>query len=384
MILTTVTSSKPLKPIVSGRRAIFLSDLHLLHPNTPTFIIASNVMDMLTRVVTVGKVDAIYILGDLFDERGVLDNKNTRSAVSFLNELLYFCAGHNIALICMEGTPKHDRKQSKLLTTLNEKIGANYKYFDEVTVYKEPALDLVVGLIPDEVSSDAKDTVKIFKKLMNSKGYKKVDVLGMHGLFHFQIPHIFSKANFDERTMESLVNYCIVIGHDHKEKLRGKIRVSGSCEVLNHGEVGRKGVTVIDFTDGKASAYFVLNNKPCPYLTVNGVGKSDEEIIIEVEKAIVTMKSEPYGKHGKLRVSYPHDSDIRPLLRSLSEKNDISITPHRLTDKNKIRKINEVFSSRSQDEIHLDPKTITKLLKGRIKNCAVTDSILTKIEERLC
>lgn len=384
MTLTTVKNSEDL-PLASKlyKRVIFFGDVHLLHPNTPTFVIAINLLRMINLVIGRGQVDAIYILGDLFDERGSLDSDSAHDAIDFLNDVLWLCKKHNIRLVCLEGTPKHDRKQSRLLLKLNKAIGADVEYFDDLTVYKDKRLDMVVGLVPDEYRTDAKETTKLFKELMTSKGYSQVDMCGMHGFFEFQIPHIQSIGNFDSRVWQKMVKYGIYINHDHNPKMYGKIRVNGSPDVLTHGEVGVKGITVADFKDDGVDNYFVINHSTCPYLTVSGEGKTDEEIVKEVEATIKKLKSMEFGKHGRMRVTYPHDSDVRPLIRSLSEKNDVEIQATRLTDKNKIRKVNEIFASKSQDDIHLDPPTITRLLKERVGDMPLLDKILNSVEERL-
>lgn len=384
MTLTKVKSSEDLPLAVKlYKRIIFFGDVHLLHPNTPTFVIVINLLRMIRLVLSRGPVDAIFILGDLFDERGSLDADDAHEAIAFLNELLDLCKKNNIRLVVLEGTPKHDRKQSKLLLKLNDKIEADIDYYDDLTVYKDKKLDLTVGLVPDEYRTDAKETTKLFKELMKSKGYNRLDIIGLHGFFEFQIPHIQSVGNFDSRVWQSMVKYGIYTNHDHNQKLYGKIRVNGSPDVLTHGEVGTKGITVADIKPDGVDNYFVINNSACPYLTVAGDGKSDDVIIKEVEEALNKLKVLPFGKFGRLRVTYPHDSDIRPLIRSMSEQSGVEIQASRLTDKNKIRKVNEIFATKTQDDIHLDGPTITRLLKERVGDMPLVDKILKSVEERL-
>lgn len=380
----TVTSSNNL-PVRSAhaKRVLFFSDVHLLHKQTPTSVIIFNLM-LLIRYVIETPLDAIYILGDLFDERDTLENDDLIKSIGFLNELLQICKDKNIALRVLEGTPKHDRKQSRVILELNKKFGVDLKYVDDIAVFKDEKINKVVGLVPDEYRDDASETTKLFKGLMKSNGYNQIDIAGMHGMFKFQIPHIEAKANFDEYEWMKMVRLAIMIGHDHKTKQKGIIRVTGSPDCLSHGEVGVKGVHVVDFYDDYAEGWFVQNPHPCPYLTVDGDGKSDEEIIRGVEAAVKEIEKSPHSKHGKLRVTYPHDSDIRVTLRSLSERYGIEIKPQRLVNKDRIIKINKALSEKTEEGIHLDKDTISRILLERIKtNSPIATGIIKEIEERL-
>lgn len=381
--LTRVSCSEIPPAHPSHKRVLFFSDVHLMHGQTPTFVIIYNLMIMIMACLQ-SRVDAIYILGDLFDERDTLDSDGAQIAIEFLNDLLWLCKERNIALRVLEGTPKHDRKQSKTLVRLNKKVGVDLKYFDDITVFYDEKIEKSVGLIPDEYRTNAKETTKLFKNLMKANGYEKLDLMGMHGMFHFQIPHIQSEANFDQDVFQRMVKYMIAIGHDHNEKKYGIIRVLGSPDCLSHGETGIKGVTLVDFKEDDAEAYFVMNPHPCPYYTVNGEGRDDESIIKEVEEKVRLLKEHKHGKHGKLRVTYPHDSDIRVMIRTLSEQHGIPIKASRLANKEKWVKISEAFGKRSEGEVHLDTATITRLLRDRIKvSGPKVDSIFAEVESRL-
>lgn len=380
--MVTSSDTLPIKKS-NAARVLFFSDVHLLHKGTPTSVIIFNLMLLIEYVVKT-ELDAIYILGDLFDERDTLENADLISAIGFLNDLLELCKKKNIALRVLEGTPKHDRKQSKVVVELNKKFNIDLKYFDDITVFKDEKINKVVGLVPDEYRDDASETTRLFKNLMKSSGYNKLDIAGMHGLFKFQIPHVESKANFDERVWERMVKLGICIGHDHKVKQRGIIRILGSTDCLNHGEVGKKGVTVVDFYDDYAEGWFVLNPHPCMYLTVEGDNKTDEEIIRGVEVAAKKIKDAPHSKHGRLRVTYPHDSDIRVTLRSLSERYGIDIKPQRLVNKDRIVKINQALMEKVDEGIHLDKETISRILLERIESQSpMASDIIKEIEDRL-
>ena len=380
--MVTSANTLPIKK-ANCARVLFFSDVHLLHKGTPTSVIIFNLMLLIEYVVKT-ELDAIYILGDLFDERDTLENEDLIASIGCLNDLLELCKEKNIALRVLEGTPKHDRKQSKVIVELNKKFNIDLKYFENIKIFKDEKINKVVGLIPDEYRDDASETTKLFKNLMKSSGYNKLDLMGMHGLFKFQIPHVESIANFDERVYLKLVKYGIFIGHDHKVKQYSTIRILGSTDCLNHGEVGKKGVTVVDFYDDFAEGWHVLNPHPCMYLTVEGEGKTDEEIIKGVELAAKKIKASTHSKHGRLRVTYPHDSDIRVTLRSLSERYGVYIKPQRLTNKDRIIKINQALMEKADDGIHLDKETISRILLERVNQQSSTASdIIKEIEDRL-
>ena len=55
----------------------------------------------------------------------------------WLTELIVFCKQHDIILRILEGTPSHDRNQSKVITSIIKKLNIelDYKYID--TLYIE-------------------------------------------------------------------------------------------------------------------------------------------------------------------------------------------------------------------------------------------------------
>ena len=330
------------------------------------------------------RVDALYINGDLWDENDILASDSMQVAIEFINDLLFICKKNNIAIRVVEGTPKHDRKQSKTLVRLNKQIGADLKYLEGINVFHDDALNLSVGTVQDEYRPTGKETTKLFKELMKANGYSKLGIIAMHGAFQFQMPNVQIDSNFDEKVWIKLAKYCICIGHDHNQKTYGIIRVTGSTDCLSHGETGDKGITVVDFREEDCLAYFVVNPHPCPYLTVDGADREDDDIVAEVEEKVKYLSTVKHGKQGRLRVTYPHDSDARVLIRALSDHYNIPIQASRLSDKNKWAKVNKAFGNRTEESVHLDTPTIRRMILERVRQQGPELlSILDEVECRL-
>lgn len=375
------------QPSVGVPRILIFNDVHLMHEQTPTWIIIENLMFLINKAIE-KSVKVFVVPGDLFDERGSLEDERSHLTIEFSNWLLVEAKKHNITIILVEGTPKHDRKQYKVLLRLNKNIGVDVKYYTDITIHHEPKLNLVFGLIPDEYRDNAADTTKLFKELMKSSGYNKLDAIFLHGLCNFQIPHIKSIANFCEKVLTKLTKYGVFIAHDHNEKLYStdsvKARVLGSSDCLSHGEVGNKGVNVVDFTEKEAIIYHLVNPSPCQYITVEGTGKSSEQIVNELEAALKRAKGKRFFKEAKFRVTYPHDCDLKETIKSLSETYGIKIKATKLPNKDKILKVNQAFLSKVEEGVLLDKETIRrKLLERSSFSESVTTQILEEVEGRI-
>lgn len=155
-----------LPPCLAGwRRFLVFGDVHLLHGRVPT----AHIVNILTeKIIEAGRISAIYIVGDLWDDSRYLRTEDSKVAIAFIVWLLNYCKVQGIALRVLEGTPSHDHKQSEMIVNMNATIGADAMYLNEVGVMYDPAIDAVIGWVQDEYRIDATETERIMDEKMLS------------------------------------------------------------------------------------------------------------------------------------------------------------------------------------------------------------------------
>src|SRR5690606_24238089 len=97
----------------------------------------------------------------------------------------------DVAVRVLEGTPSHDREQSKRFVVINEsvgKIGADLVYIDELSIRYEERFDMNLLFVPDELNHDPNITLAQVQELMAERNLEKVDFAFMHGQFEYQLP----------------------------------------------------------------------------------------------------------------------------------------------------------------------------------------------------
>ena len=117
-----------LPPCLAGwRRFLVFGDVHLLHGRVPT----AHIVNILTeKIIDAGRISAIYIVGDLWDDSRYLRTEDSKVAIAFIVWLLNYCKVQGIALRVLEGTPSHDHKQSEMIVNMNATIGADAMYLN--------------------------------------------------------------------------------------------------------------------------------------------------------------------------------------------------------------------------------------------------------------
>lgn len=362
MILTKVTScSLPRKP-KGAVRVIHGSDFHMLHPRTPSEVITDNLDTMLTPTL-LSDADAFYVHGDYWDDSKQLRQEDSRHVIDWSQSLLMRCKQYDCALRLLEGTPSHDHHQSKIFLTLNKPIGANVAYLEGLGVYKDEVLGMDVGYVQDEHANTAAEVEKEMSEYLKTRSIAQVAFFSMHGMFGFQLP-VFDVKSYNERFWTSRCTYGIFIGHDHKAKHRGKIRVTGSPDCLSFGEWGEKGITVTDFIDGKCYAYFVVNENAVPYVTVRDC-LNDDELVEKSLEALRYVSEHPTGRYGRLRIIYPHDSNIEPLIKTWNKEYPFIVQGDKLPDPTRDIILEASFKAEETQET-ITEENIGRLLEGEM------------------
>tara|TARA_Y100001960_G_scaffold61541_1_gene64339 strand:- start:25675 stop:26817 length:1143 start_codon:yes stop_codon:yes gene_type:complete len=351
MILTKVKNSKLPTKSVDAVRALYISDVHLLHSRTPTHVIIENLRRMFTPELLTS-IDVLYILGDLWDDSRHLRQENTQEALDFIVELIQMAKLYNFGLRVLEGTPSHDHNQSKVILSMNKAIGADVVYLDEIGIFHDKRLNMNVGYVKDEYKHTAVETEREMREIMKTRGLSQVDFFAMHGCFTFQLP-VFKPESFNEKFWCPRAKYGIFIGHDHRPKLNGKIRVTGTPDRLSHGEEEDKGITVVDYVNDQAHAYFIVNEYACPYIKVSG-HENDDDLYKACLQALKYVDEHPTGDYGRLKIVHRHDSGIPESIRRWSKEYRFIIQGEKLPDPDKEMQLELAFEEDKTAE------TITK------------------------
>ncbi len=265
----------PIKPD-GYKRLIEISDIHLGHRNTPSWLIVENLRKYILNPDVLIDVDGIIIAGDLNDRIMTMSSTGINAVTAFYNELLHMCKTYNVALRVLEGTPLHDRGQSERLLDLNHVIKADVRYYSEMDIVYDEVLDLTIGYVPDECRETYEQAESDMEELMTTRGYTSVHMFVMHGLFSFQLPIV--KDAYNEKKWLRWVKHHIVIGHDHNPKQYGKIYIPGPFDGLKHGE-GAKGFMIVDYKGDDWRVHRISNETAMKYISLSCVGKSDYDSI---------------------------------------------------------------------------------------------------------
>lgn len=297
----------------SVKRYGVISDVHLGHPRTPTWRIIETLNKYVTNVMFMSDIDALFVSGDLFDRLLNLPTTEVEDINEWTERLLRLSKSCRTPIRILEGTPSHDWKQSATISQMNElyQIGADIMYVEDLAIIEDESLGMTIGYVPDEYRESCEQTTIEFKELMATRGYDKVDMIIMHGMFEYQIPKAAAKSvsHFKEYEWEEMVRHAIIIGHDHRHKSKGKVVVPGSWERLAHNEEDDKGCLVVDVGHDVTDVYHITNEDAMWYITIDGVKLTDVEVIAKAEHQLHQF-ARLERPMGRLKVKYNRKYDI--------------------------------------------------------------------------
>lgn len=284
-----------------------MSDLHFGHRTIRPVTMAHEYRKMILELDDPSGIDALQICGDFFDSGLSLADSDVPVIQTFIIWLLAFCFKHDIQLIILEGTPSHDRGQSKQFNTLNESRPETHRvdiiYKTELCIEYNEKLGLNVLYVPDEIRPTCTQTFLDIVALMKEKDLKKVDLALMHGNFKYQIPAIQHLDSHIERNYLDIVKYFIFVGHVHTMSKFKRILSHGSTTRLKHGEESDKGFldVIIDFDNGRHSVTFIKNKLATIFKTLDLKALKPEQVLEKVTEYLAT--GVPDGSHIKLKTS---------------------------------------------------------------------------------
>lgn len=375
MLLTMEKVYSPVAKVVGTKRVLAISDIHLMHARVPTANIAENLKAILLPYGNT--IDALIIAGDLFDDSKALRQAEAQDAIAFISWLLDWAKTTKTSIRVIEGTPSHDHGQSKTLVATNESVGADVVYLDGIGIYYDSVLEMTIGWVQDEYKPKASETEREMAELMRTRGIDKVDMFIMHGCFHFQLP-VFSERSFNEDFWTSRCERVIFIGHDHKPKLNGIIRVTGSPDRLSMNEEEEKGVTCADFYPDATKLFFHVNVNACLQITVPANDDYDAHY-----KACLTAINRILDHRtmaiARLRIEHSKTSPIIENISQWKKQYIFNIKGSKLADPKEDRRLFEAFEDSvpvgNISDKNVETLILAEMLGGEFDEDVVKDII---------
>lgn len=273
-----------------------MSDAHAWHPRVPSVRIFQTINRFYPDNDITGELDYIIIAGDLFDRLRTLGDNEVYEAFDFFTYWLAMLKRRGVRLRILEGTPSHDRKQSNLVTRVNNALGekgCDLRYVETLEVDYEEDFDFHILYVPDEWRSTCDETWDEVQKVLYEKGLEKVDIAVMHGMFEHQVPPGVHIDTHKLSRYESIVNWFITIGHVHTSSIKGKAYAQGSPDRLSHNEEEDKGVFKFLVhnrgRDNNFTAKFIANDNATPFITLDLVSLQMEEAMQIIKSTIEDM-----------------------------------------------------------------------------------------------
>jgi len=347
-------------------RYITFGDVHLGHPTTPT----KHTLKALTHYINddlIKSVDMIVIEGDLFDHLLHAEDDNLYLIHRWMTFLLFKCAAYNTMLRIVEGTPLHDRHQSRFFVEQknNAKIDVDLHYAQELSIEYIEKLDAHFLYVPDKCRPHTDDILRDVRVLLKDKGLTQVDFAIMHGAFSYQLPDVVTEPTHDERSYLDMVKYFIMIGHVHIRTSYERILAAGSFDRHSHGDEIEKGfydVTVR--SSGNHSIVFKENKLAKRYDTIECHGLDTKALNVKIRQKLSTL---PKGSSIKLRCN-AHDAatgDIKFYRQEFPQYE--WVTPHiEKATKPKESVANALASFDLSEFIPIDPHSILNLIEPEL------------------
>jgi hypothetical protein len=288
-----------------------VSDVHYFHPKTPTGHIVRNMLKAFPDNDTTGLLDAIFIVGDLFDQITHLADPNARMVKVWAVNFLKMCARRDIKVRVLEGTPKHDRTQNSLLMDMAQlaEIPVDIRYVTKLEIEYMEDFGINILYIPDEWSSGSWasstiETQREVKALLAQKGLEKVDFAFIHGAMNYHLRVVKEHLVHDPVFYESIVQYQIWMGHIHTPEHRGRTIMNGSFDRLAHGEEHPKGHwRTHTKPNGEYHPVFIENKGAMIYKTIR---LKDLEVDVCMANIKVALKGIPDGSHIRIHADKGH------------------------------------------------------------------------------
>jgi len=279
----------------TGINILYFSDVHMLHPRVRSRDIADRLQKLILNVIKHHVLDYIIIAGDFYDESGYLPDEDVFVVEEFIRVLIHLCAHNHIKLRILEGTPSHDRKQSRHFVKVNNflsgKEKADLKYIETLDIVKEE--DGSTWLyVPDEWHHDPDVVWKQVRDRLNQEGLTQVDFSVTHGMYKHHVPHgLDLKAHDPDRYLD-ITRYYVDNGHIHtKSVYKDRFITNGSPDRLAMGEEESKGIWMAHVSSHSRmeDKLFFFENKEATYMVTLDI----KEHTFERSKEVIESHCHP-------------------------------------------------------------------------------------------
>lgn len=348
-------------------RFISLGDVHLGHHQTTTASIIKNLDRYCTNEVVLKDIDMLIITGDLFDRLLHNADDNVTLIQRWITRLLYKCSYLNVAIRIVEGTPSHDRGQSRFFVEqmVNANIEVDLHYASTLSIEENERFGINILYVPDKWRPDTQETYSEVLTLMERHQLKQVDFAIMHGAFEYQLPAMVPEPTFDSKAYLDIVKYYILVGHVHFASQRERILAAGSYDRICHGEEGPKGYYRVELRElGDALITFVENKGARKYVTVNCHGKEIQEVNVELRNVVKALP-----KDSAIRLRCDPNDPVSGYLEAIQKQ----YPDHHWTltiDKPKATKTSviELFREMDLEELEeITPDTFQAMMNSELK-----------------
>lgn len=353
-----------------------VSDIHMGHPRNESSHVAKSIQLAFPMNHETSKIDILVIGGDFFD--GLLhlpDDAVVESDLSIIY-LLRLCAKYGITLVLLEGTPSHDRGQTKRFVFLNDtfEIGAELYYFDKVCVHHFDKFNIDVLFVPDRANPTVEKTFEQVKERIAERGLEKVDYAFVHCTFKHHLPEYVKTEKHDTDAYLALVRYLIFGAHIHQHSRYGNFITNGSLDRLAHGEEEPKGhvrAKVRSQTDMDIT--FVENKNARIFKTVDCTDLSTEEAMDKIAQQLLTIP-----ENGFVRVMSNPGSGILSAQLTLENRwPSFNWTVAATKSKEEERIAEEAVQLDEHETIHISSDNIVDLVRQKLTSNQV-DSVIAK------
>lgn len=333
-------------------------------------------------------LDVIIFAGDVTDRLLNLPQEEVAVIDDVFLYMLRLCAKYNILFLILEGTPSHDRHQSKRFQILNEshKVGCNMHYVEDLEIRYFHEIDSHILFVPDEWDT-AERTLQAVKEKLLIHDLSKVDYAIMHGQFEYQLPEFVQAQKHSSAEYSAIVDKLIFIGHVHQFSQNGKIIAHGSFDRLGHNEEMAKGHVRVNVRSGEDwDCTFVENTGAKRYVTIDCMGMEVDASLSKIEEAICDLPDESY-----VRISAETDN---PILQSIGqfERKYINLSwdaHERVSKDKKMEKQKSALETTVFIPVQITKENISRLVSehmtsvGNVEDDELREFALSKLKELL-
>ncbi len=353
-----------------------VSDIHMGHPRNESSHVAKSIQLAFPMTHETSKIDMLVIGGDFFD--GLLhlpDDAVVESDLAIIY-ILRMCAKYGITLVLLEGTPSHDRGQTKRFVFLNDtfEMGAEIYYFDKVCVHHFEKFNIDVLFVPDRANPTVEKTFEQVKERIAERGLEKVDYGFVHCTFKHHLPEYVKTEKHDTDAYLELVRYLIFGAHIHQHSRYRNFITNGSLDRLAHGEEEPKGhvrAKIRSETDMEVT--FVENKNARIFKTVDCSGLSVEQAMDKIANQLLLIPD-----YGFVRVLSEPGSAILSAQLTLEKRWPVfNWTVAATKSKEEEMRGDEVVQQIEHETIHISSDNIMDLVTQKLKSNQV-DSVIAK------